>query len=223
MSIGAIEFDRTKFDSPVVCEQWMNTNSHTHTEFKQLLDSKKFRLKATTAKFISDEPRKVWGWYSLWDAKALRMDRPSIEVVMVRKIGSAGYWDHAEVPNPLPATQEKRQKLDFQRQKREVKRRDNAEKLKRKREEKTGVKKPKSIKRLKVPWEGTPERGSGKKHKRQKGGLKESDLITPLTPLGRSDESSAKDALESLSVPSINAATHELNENNNLFLDESIP
>lgn len=223
MNIVAIEFDRAKFDSPISCERWMTANCGLHPEFKQLLDSKKFRLKAGTGQFISDEFRKVWGWYYLWDAKVLKIERPSTDVVMAKKNSTAGFWDHADVPTPLQSTQEKRQRLEFLRQKREFKRRDNAEKLKRKREEKNSMKKKSNSKRAKGGPEdiGMPPTISKRKSRK---GMKESDLVTPLTPLGRStSETPGSEALEMVAIPpSISSAAQALLDRDNILLDETM-
>jgi len=143
MSIVGIEFDRYKFDSPGACEQWLRSQT-THADLQFLLDRRTFRLKSGPCVFLSDERRKVWCWYALWDSKQFKMERPNSGVVILQKISSQGSWDSVDLPVPLPSTTERRQKLDLARQKREFKRRELMEKtkLKRKSKGKATVDKP---------------------------------------------------------------------------------
>jgi len=132
MEIVGIEFDRFKFDSPSVCENWMRSLS-TNSDLQYVLNLKTFRLKSTPCVFLSDEKRKVWSWYNMWDCKQLTVARPNPNVVIICKISSVGRWDATDVPVPLQATQEKRQKLELLRQKKEYKRREMIERAKSKR------------------------------------------------------------------------------------------
>lgn len=134
MDIVGIEFDRTKFDSPISCEQWMRTC--VNSDIIHLLDRKIFKLKSSSCIFLTDEKRKVWSWYQIWDSKEFRVERPIVDVVVVRRTPQAGLWFPTDIPTPLQATQEKRQKLEYQRQKRELKRRETVAKLKLKKKEK---------------------------------------------------------------------------------------
>lgn len=128
MNICAVEFDRTKFDTTCACEDFIRGNN----DLSYLLDRKTFRLKSTVSRVISDESRQVWSWYDLWSCKVIKVERPHPYVVILRNVGSSS-WDRTEIPMPLEITQEKRKKMELLRQKKEVHKKEIAEKAKLKR------------------------------------------------------------------------------------------
>ena len=173
--IVGVEFDRYKFDSPGECEKWIRSQP-THTDLQVLLDRKTFRLKSGSGVFLSDERRKVWCWYAMWDCKQFVMQRPTQNVVIIKKIASQGTWDALDLPLPLPSTQEKRAKVEHLRQKREFKRRELLEKNRQKR--KTGAKNGESRPAKK------PRRPIPRKVKEEAPALPSSPILPPVNLTG---------------------------------------
>jgi hypothetical protein len=134
MNIVGFEFDRTKFPTVTSCEDWIRTNSQYDCSY--LLNLKNFKLKAGYSRHMSDENRKVWNWYDVWAAKVLKIERPNAYICLIRRVGNE-CWGIQDIPIPLEATQEKRHKADLKKQKREINKREMAEKTKAKKRKTT--------------------------------------------------------------------------------------
>lgn len=145
MNVVGVEFDRTKYETTVECEDYLNS----FPDLMYLMERKTFRMKSTISRFMSDENRKIWSWYDLWQCKEIKVERPNAYVVILRRIGS-DQWERSDTPIPLESTQEKRRKLDLLRQKREVNKKEAVEKLKTKRKAQASTKKPKKPKKAKT-------------------------------------------------------------------------
>lgn len=192
MSIIGVEFDRTRFDTSLACENYMRQSSDH--DLRALLNLKNFHVKSSTCIFLSGERRKAFTWYDLWANKKFSLHRPDAYVIYIREVPEAGKWDAAEIPVPLPATQEKKQKLELARQKREFKRQETANRLKekRRREKKDKFEKNmemtalgKKAKRKKVKdWDDSHEPATAVKKSRKSLIIKAMTPHSPIFPDG---------------------------------------
>ena len=177
MNIVGVEFDRSKFDTTCACEEYLRHQD----DLSYLLDRKTFRLKSTISRFISDESRNIWSWYELWQCKGIKVERPIPYVVILRRIGD-GHWDKTEIPIPLESTQEKRKKLELLRQKKEVHKKEVAEKMKLKRKKSSPSKekqdKPKKKKKKVIVLEPPTDLDQESVAERL---VRESETAEPLT------------------------------------------
>lgn len=103
--IAAIEFDTSKYGNNLDISAWFNQNP-VYNDLRKL---KGFRLRQVARSlFMSDEPRRVYGWYGdLWKFPSVRLVRiePSVLVILAN---SAETFTRSDLIEPTNETRRKR-------------------------------------------------------------------------------------------------------------------